>query len=175
MELTQEQKLSLLDEVMADKPLYRQIVKKVAEKHPDVYLPEVELGNEIDALRAESDKKLADVQAELQKERDARAAEAAMLAAKQTHGIDDAELAATTKFMAEHNIGNLDDGLRFKSLSDAADRKAAETFEDRNTMRLPDSFGAALKDRRGQRRKALYAGLQSLRRGAAHADILSTQ
>lgn len=175
-DLTQEQKIALLDEVMQDKPLYRQIVRKVAERHPETYIPEVELGNEVDALRQSHADSVASMQAELQAERDARTAAEAMLKVKQEHGLNDKDVIEVTKFMAENQISDLDKGLKFMRLSEAdAARTAQQKTGDRSTMALPAGFEEALKDRRSYRRKNLYQGLAEVNRALSRADRLATQ
>ena len=173
-ELTPEQKLQLFDEVTKDKGLYRQIVKKLATDHPETYIPEVELGNEIDSLRDAHAKEIETLRAEMQAEKDARTAAEQTLKAKQEHGLNDASLAEVSTFMQENGITDLDKGLKFKRLSDAEAIRANTRLEDRNSMKLPDSFAEAIKNRRGFRRKRLYEGIDALRKQQARADLLAT-
>ena len=173
-DLTNEQKLQLFDEVTRDKGLYRQIVKKLADAHPDTYIPEVELGNEIEALQGEHAKQIESLRAEMQAERDARIAAEATFKAKQEHGIDDAQLGDVTKFMQENGINDLDAGLKFKRLSDAEAIRANTRIEDRSTLQLPAQFAEAVKNRRGYRRRKLYEGIDELRKQGARAAILAT-
>lgn len=173
-DLTNEQKLQLFDEVSKDKGLYRQIVKKLADAHPDAYIPEVELGNQIEASNAEHAKQLEALRAELQAEKDARITAETTIKAKQEHGIDDAELGEVAEFMQKNGINDLDAGLKFKRLSDAEAVRANTRIEDRTTMQLPTQFAEALKNRRGYRRKKLYEGIDELRKQGARAAILAT-
>lgn len=173
-DLTNEQKLQLFDEVSKDKGLYRQIVKKLADAHPEAYIPEVELGNQIEAATKAQSEQLEALRAELQAEKDARVAAEATIKAKQEHGIDDAQLGEVAAFMQKNGINDLDAGLKFKRLSDAEAVRANTRIEDRTTMQLPAQFAEALKNRRGYRRKKLYEGIDELRKQGARAAILAT-
>lgn len=173
-DLSNEQKIQLFDEVSKDKGLYRQIVKKLADAHPETYIPEVELGNQIEASTKAQSEQLEALRAELQAEKDARVAAEATIKAKQEYGIDDAQLGEVAAFMQQNGINDLDAGLKFKRLSDAEAVRANTRIEDRTTMQLPTQFAEALKNRRGYRRKKLYEGIDELRKQGARAAILAT-
>lgn len=173
-DLTAEQKLQLFDEVSKDKGLYRQIVKKLADAHPDAYIPEVELGNQIESLQTEHAKEIESLRAEMQAERDTRVAAEQAIKVKQEHGIDDAQLGKVSEFMQKNGINDLDAGLKFMRLSDAEAVRANTRIEDRTTMQLPAQFAEAVKNRRGFRRKRLYEGIDELRKQGVRASILAT-
>lgn len=173
-DLSNEQKIQLFDEVSKDKGLYRQIVKKLADAHPETYIPEVELGNQIEAATKAQSEQLEAMRAELQAEKDARVAAEAMIKIKQEHGIDDSKLGEVASFMQENGIEDFNAGLKFKRLSDAEAVRANTRIEDRTTMQLPAQFAEALKNRRGYRRKKLYEGIDELRKQGARAAILAT-
>lgn len=172
-DMTAEEKAALYDEVAQDKGLFRQLQRALAAKHPDVRVPEVELSQDIEAVQAKAQKDIDDLKAQLQAEKDARVAAEALAQAKAEHGLDDESLKAATEFMQKNGITDLDTGLKFQRLAAAEDaRKAA--IQDRNTMALPAGFMDALKDRRGARRRNLYAGLNALREQTRHANVLAT-
>ena len=173
-DLSNEQKIQLFDEVSKDKGLYRQIVKKLADAHPETYIPEVELGNQIEAAKAEHATALESLRAELQAEKDARVAAEALIKIKQEHGVDDAQLGEVAQFMQQNHIEDFDAGLKFKRLSDAEAVRANTRIEDRTSMKLPAQFAEAVKNRRGYRRKKLYEGIDELRKQGARAAILAT-
>lgn len=173
-DLTPEQKLQLFDEVTKDRGLYRQIVKKLATDHPETYIPEVELGNEIEQLRATHAEELGKLKAEMQAERDARAASEQTIKAKQELGLDDKGLEDVSKFMQDNGITDMDAGLKFKRLSDSESARMQARVEDRSTMQLPENFKEALKNRRGTRRRKLYEGIDALRKQQARAELFAT-
>lgn len=172
-DLTEEQKLQLFDEVVADKGLYRQIVKKLAKDHPETYLPEVELANDIEQIKADQRKEIDDLKSQLQAEKDSRVAAAEIARVKAAAGLDDKSLADTTAFMEKNGITNMDAAIKFKQLSDA-DAARRVSPEDRSTMKLPKDFAPWLKDRRGARRAAIYAGIAEVQEANRRAAILAT-
>lgn len=172
-DLSEEQKLQLFDEVVADKGLYRQIVKKLAKDHPETYLPEVELANDIESIKADHRREIDELKAQLQSAKDEQVAAAEIARVKAAAGLDDGGLKAAAEFMEKNGITNMDAAIKFKRLSDAEDARHVPP-EDRSSMKLPKDFGPWLKDRRSARRAAIYSGIAEIQEANRRAAILAT-
>lgn len=173
-----ENEVAVLAELKTSDPaLYRKIrseaLKAAAKLHPDVVVPEVELENTLDGMRTEQAKKLADMQAALDAEHAARTKAEAVAAARDVHGLQPDEVPAVEKFMAENKIDDFDTGVRFMRLQEAEAAKIAQAPTSGRMEFAPD-FAAALKDRRGVRRKHLFSALNDLRKQERRNAVFAT-
>lgn len=174
-----EQEIAVLAELKASDPaLYRKIraeaLRSAAKLHPDIVVPEVEMGNAIDQLRADHEKNLGEVKAELEAERAARAKAEAIAAAREKHGLAPAELGQVEKFMTENKIDDFDAGVRFMRLQESEAAKMKNGVPTSGMMELPANFAEALKDRRGARRRNLFSALGDLRTQERRNAFLAT-
>lgn len=172
-DLSLEQKAALYDEVSRDRGLFRQMQRGLAQLHPEMSIPEVELEDRITAISRDAEERAQKLEQELAAERAERQAEKAALEIKARHGIDDSELGVVAETMQKNGITNFDTALKFHKL-ESEQSKREQPLADRLSMRMSDSFAAGLKNRRGQRRANLYAALNETRAAARHANFLST-
>src|SRR5579859_88779 len=174
-----EQEIAVLAELQTSDPtLYRKLrgeaLRAAAKLHPDIVVPEVEMGNAIDALRTDHEKSLAEVKAQLEAERNARAKAEALASARENHGLAPAEIGQVEKFMEENKIQDFDAGVRFMRLQQSESAKMKNGVPTSGMMELPPNFADALKDRRGARRRNLFAAVSDLRKAQNRADFLAT-
>lgn len=174
-----EQEIAVLAELKASDPaLYRKIRREAlsaaSKLHPEIVVPEVEMGNAIDSLRTEHEKSLAEMRAELEAERAARAKAEALASAREKHGLAPTEIGEVQKFMEENQIQDFDAGVRFMRLQQAEGAKMKNGVPTSGMMELPTNFAEALKDRRGARRRNLFAAVGDLRKAQSRADFLAT-
>lgn len=174
-----EQEMAVLAELKTSDPaLYRKIrgeaLKAASKLHPEIVVPEVEMGNAIDELRAASEKQLGEMKDQLEAERTARAKAEAVAAARERHGLSPDELGKVEKFMEENKVDDLDAGIRFMRLQESAAAKTKDGIPTSGMMELPTNFAESLKDRRGARKRNLYAALNDLRTAQRRADFLAT-
>lgn len=169
---------SLVDELRRiDPALYRKAVSKLAEAHPEVDVPEVRLANEMDAVRAESARQIDELKSALQAEKDSRVAAEALAKVKAESGLDEKGLEATTKFMQDNGITDINAGLKFQRLTEAEAARNKIEPQDRNTMALPQGVKDVVSgkiSRQRYRRGRLYEGLTELRTQQARAERLAS-
>jgi hypothetical protein len=175
-----EQEIAVLAELKTSDPaLYRKIradaLRAAAKLHPDIVVPEVEMGNAIEQLRADQDKTLGEMRTQLEAERAARAKAEAVASAREKHGLAPAEIGQVETFMTENKIDDFDAGVRFMRLQQSQSAKTKDGVPTSGMMELPPSFGEALKDRRGARRRNLYAALNDLKTQERRNAFLATQ
>lgn len=174
-----EQEIAVLAELKTSDPaLYRKLrteaLRSAAKLHPEVVVPEVEVGEAIDQLRADNEKSVGALKAELEAERAARASAEAVAAAREKHGLAPAEVEHVKQFMDENKIEDFDAGVRFMRLQESQAAKMKDGVPTTGRMELPANFAEALKDRRGARRRNLYSAVADLRTAQRRADFLAT-
>ena len=174
-----EQEIAVLAELKSSDPaLYRKIrgeaLRAAAKLHTDIVVPEVEMGHAIEQLRADHEKSLTEVKAQLDAERAARAKAEALAAAREKHGLAPSEIGQVEKFMKDNQIQDFEAGVRFMRLQQAEGAKMRNGVPTSGMMELPTNFAEALKDRRGARRRNLFAAVSDLRKAQNRADFLAT-
>lgn len=174
-----ENEIAVLAELKTSDPaLYRKIrgeaLRAASKLHPEIVLPEVEMGNAIEQLRADHEKNLGEMRAQLDAERAARAKAEALAAAREQHGLAPDEIGRVEKFMEENQIQDFNSGVRFMRLQESTAAKMKDGVPTSGMMELPTNFAEALKDRRGARRRNLFKAVGELRETQRRADFLST-
>ena len=174
-----EQEIAVLAELKTSDPaLYRKIrgeaLRAAAKLHPDIVVPEVEMGNAIDQLRADHEKNLGEMKAQLDAERAARAKAEAVASAREKHGLAPAEVGQVEKFMEEHKIDDFESGVRFMRLQESQAAQTKNGVPTTGMMELPSNFADGLKDRRGARRRNLFSALNDLRTQERRNAFLAT-
>lgn len=174
-----DQEIAVLSELKTSDPaLYRKLrgeaLRAAAKLHPDIVVPEVEMGNAIDELRTAHEKNLTEIKAQLEAERAARTKAEALASAREKHGLAPTEIGQVEKFMEENQIQDFDAGVRFMRLQQAEGAKMKNGVPTTGMMELPTNFADALKDRRGSRRRNLFAAVADLRKAQNRADFLAT-
>jgi hypothetical protein len=180
MSALDEQEIAVLAELKTSDPaLYRKIraeaLRSAAKLHPDIVVPEVEMGNAIDQLRADQDKTLGEMRTQLEAERAARAKAEAVASAREKHGLAPAEIGQVETFMADNKIDDFDAGVRFMRLQQSQSAQTKNGVPTSGMMEFSASFGDALKDRRGTRRRNLFSALNDLKTQERRNAFLATQ
>lgn len=174
-----EQEIAVLAELKTSDPaLYRKIrgeaLGAVSKLHPEIVVPEVEMGNAIASLRADHEKNLSEVKAQLEAERAARAKAEALAAAREKHGLAPSEIGQVEKFMEENQIADFESGVKFMRLQESQAAKMKNGVPTTGMMELPSNFADGLKDRRGARRRNLFSALNDLRTQERRNAFLAT-
>lgn len=179
MSALDEQEIAVLAELKTSDPaLYRKIrgeaLRAAAKLHPDIVVPEVEMGDAIEKLRAEHAKHLDELKAELAAEHAARTKAEAVADAREKYGLAPDEVGQVEKFMGEHKIDDFESGVRFMRLQQSAAAQTKDGVPTTGMMELPANFAGALKDRRGARRRNLFSALNDLRTQERRNAFLAT-
>ena len=128
-ELKPEQKAALYDEIMSDGASRKLAMKTLAAKHPDVYVPEVEVDRAIDEKTKVLSEQLTALQDEREKEKVVHKLEQERAEVRAKYGLSTSGLEDVQKFMVENSISSFEKGVELKRLADQASQPTPQTSQ----------------------------------------------
>ncbi|MHB8406319.1 MAG: hypothetical protein ACYDCJ_12945 [Gammaproteobacteria bacterium] len=159
---TVEGKASLFDKLLNNKALRRDVLKELSKESPDVYVPELAVGDELLTKTAELQKNIDAIKSEQDTRvlQDRLAAE--RRATQEKYRLNEADTAAVEKIMVEKKIADYGSAAEFMRLSQQAALPTPSAAESR-TLKLPDKKGDWFKNPKQKAREEATAALNEIR------------